>query len=77
MGVVYSARQASIDREVAVKMLHRDIADLSEPREKFLSEAVVTAELDHPNIVPIHDLGANGAGALFYSMKRVQGTPLV
>ena len=75
MGVVYSARQASIDRTVAVKMLRNDIADLTEPRDKFLSEAVVTAELDHPNIVPIHDLGASNDGALFYSMKRVQGTP--
>ena len=75
MGVVYSARQASIDRVVAVKMLHNDIADLEEPRDKFLSEAVVTAELDHPNIVPIHDLGSSANGTLFYSMKRVQGTP--
>ena len=56
-------------------MLRTDIADLTEPRDKFLSEAVVTAELDHPNIVPIHDLGSNADGALFYSMKRVQGTP--
>jgi len=36
---------------------------------------VVTGELDHPNIVPIYDLGTNQAGALFYAMKRVRGTP--
>ena len=75
MGVVYAARQASIDRTVAVKMLKPDIANHAEQREKFLSEAVVTGDLDHPNIVPIYDLGASEAGALFYSMKRVQGTP--
>ncbi len=75
MGVVYAARQASIDREVAVKMLNADNASDVMQRFKFLSEAVVTGELDHPNIVPIHDLGANEAGALFYSMKRVRGTP--
>ena len=75
MGVVYAARQASIDRTVAVKMLKPDIASHVEQREKFLSEAVVTGDLDHPNIVPIYDLGSNEAGALFYSMKRVQGTP--
>jgi WD40 repeat protein/serine/threonine protein kinase len=75
MGVVYSARQASIDRNVAVKMLKPEIANHAEQREKFLSEAVVTGDLDHPNIVPIYDLGASEAGALFYSMKRVQGTP--
>jgi len=75
MGMVYSARQASIDRTVALKMLKADIANNAEQRDKFLSEAVVTGDLDHPNIVPIYDLGANEAGALFYSMKRVVGTP--
>lgn len=75
MGVVYAARQASIDRVVAVKMLNAEIAGDSEQRHKFLSEAVVTGELDHPNIVPIYDLGSNESGALFYSMKRVVGTP--
>ncbi len=77
MGVVYAARQASIDRTVAVKMLKADMAKNKDHREKFLSEAVVTGDLDHPNIVPIYDLGANEAGALFYSMKRVVGTPWI
>ncbi len=77
VGVVYSARQASIDRNVAVKMLKPAGAANADQREKFLSEAVVTGDLDHPNIVPIYDLGTNEAGALFYSMKRVQGTPWV
>ena len=75
MGVVYSARQSSIARTVAIKMLKSKDAESIEQREKFISEAVVTGELDHPNIVPIYDLGANDAGALFYSMKRVKGTP--
>ena len=74
MGVVYSARQASIDRTVAIKMLKQKTAD-EHQRRKFLSEAVITGDLDHPNIVPIYDLGTNQEGALFYSMKRVQGTP--
>ena len=74
MGVVYAARQASIDRTVAIKMLKEKAAD-EHQRRKFLSEAVITGDLDHPNIVPIYDLGTNQEGALFYSMKRVQGTP--
>jgi len=77
MGVVYSARQASIDRTVAIKMIRRDLAADADQRQKFLSEAVVTGDLDHPNIVPIYDLGANESGALFYSMKRVEGTPWI
>ncbi len=43
--------------------------------ESFLTEAVVTAELDHPNIVPIYDLGKNADNSVFYAMKRVTGTP--
>jgi len=75
MGVVYAARQSSIARTVAVKMLKQGDGQSNEQREKFISEAVVTGELDHPNIVPIYDLGSNDSGALFYSMKRVKGTP--
>jgi WD40 repeat protein/serine/threonine protein kinase len=75
MGVVYAARQTSIDRTVALKMLRPDRNVGDEHRGKFLSEAVVTGDLDHPNIVPIYELGTNEAGALFYSMKRVRGTP--
>ena len=48
---------------------------MADQREKFISEAVVTGELDHPNIVPIYDLGSNDHGAFFYSMKCVKGTP--
>ena len=75
MGVVYAARQSSIARTVAVKMLKPSSKMTTDQRDKFISEAVVTGELDHPNIVPIYDLGSNEQGALFYSMKHVQGTP--
>jgi len=75
MGVVYTARQASIDRTVAVKMLKPKLAGSRDSQQKFLSEAVVTGDLDHPNIVPMYDLGKNSAGDLFYAMKRVEGTP--
>jgi WD40 repeat protein len=75
MGVVYWARQASIDRNVAVKMLKPEMARDGAQRNKFLAEAVITGDLDHPNIVPIYELGKNPEGALFYAMKKVQGTP--
>lgn len=75
VGVVYAARQASIDRQVAVKMLKPATIDDPAQQRKFLSEAVVTGELEHPGIIPIYDLGCNNDGTLFYSMKRVQGTP--
>ena len=75
IGMVYAARQASIDRTVAVKMLKSEKVNDRHQRAKFLSEAVITGELDHPNIVPIYDLGASQQGSYFYSMKRVVGTP--
>lgn len=75
MGIVYDARQTSIDRNVAIKMLKPATAGNEKQRAKFLAEAVVTGDLDHPNIVPIYDVGANSQGSLFYSMKKVQGTP--
>lgn len=77
MGVVYAARQGSIDRVVAIKMLKPELAADKDQCAKFLSEAVITGDLEHPNIVPIYDLGSNQSGAYFYSMKRVEGTPWV
>ena len=75
MGIVYAARQQSIRRTVALKMLKAAGAQNPTSREKFLSEAVITGELEHPNIVPIYDLGRDGSGAIFYAMKHVKGTP--
>ena len=75
VGVVYAARQASIDRTVAVKMLRDEYRSRPDHGDKFLAEAVLTGELDHPNIVPIYDLGRSADGELFYSMKNVVGTP--
>lgn len=75
MGVVYDARQTSIDRNVALKMIKGDAASSEKQKAKFLAEVVVTGDLDHPNIVPVYDVGSNKQGNLFYSMKKVQGTP--
>ena len=75
MGVVYDARQTSVDRAVAVKMLKPRTSQDERQRQKFLAEAVVTGDLDHPNIVPIYDVGTSERGMLFYAMKKVKGTP--
>ena len=76
MGKVFNARQTSIDRVVAVKMLKpKKSGRRRDQHTKFLAEAVVTGELDHPNIVPIYDVGKDDSDALFYSMKNVTGNP--
>ncbi|MEL6106519.1 MAG: protein kinase [Planctomycetota bacterium] len=89
MGNVYVAKQTSLDRVIAVKVIKplpkakrqklRDAGRLetveNDRRQQFLSEAVVTSDLDHPNIVPIHDIAVASDDTLFYSMKRVVGEP--
>jgi len=74
MGVVYAARQASLDRRIAVKMIDTASARERTAVERFLAEAVVTGELDHPNIVPVYDVGGTADGDVFYAMKEVTGT---
>lgn len=74
MGIVYRARQTSLNRELAIKTLNPDAPNVQHDQAMFVSEAVVTANLVHPNIVPIHDLGRTAEGKLFYSMKQVTGT---
>ncbi|MDG2468508.1 MAG: protein kinase, partial [Pirellulaceae bacterium] len=73
VGIVYSAQQNSVKRNVALKMLNVGASANKDQKEKFLFEAIVTGDLDHPNIVPIHELGKNEDGDLFYSMKQVKG----
>ncbi len=75
MGVVYAAKQTAIDRVIALKAIKQGQQNSTDSRRKFLYEAQITGELDHPNIVPIHELGASEDGMLFYSMKLVNGTP--
>jgi len=74
MGVVYSARQLSLDREIALKLMPAAEAKNPEAASKFLAEAVVTGLLDHPNVVPVYDVGRGPDGSLFYAMKEVRGT---
>ncbi len=72
MGAVFAARQRALDRTVAVKTVLRDGADET-AISKFRAEAVVTALLEHPNIVPVHDLAAGPNGALLLVMKKAEG----
>ncbi len=75
MGVVYAARQASLGRVVAVKMLKTESDAEDREHTKFLQEAAITGDLQHPNIVPIYELSRDTEGHAFYAMKRVIGTP--
>jgi eukaryotic-like serine/threonine-protein kinase len=76
MGTVYRARQVELDRAVAFKQLSDDDDD-PERRERFLREARITAQLDHPHIVPVHVLEVSADGrTIGYAMKLVEGKTL-
>ncbi|GHS96585.1 hypothetical protein FACS1894139_08290 [Planctomycetales bacterium] len=72
MGRVEEARQTALDRVVAVKWLTQCGGEA-----RFRREAKITGVLEHPNIVPVYDLGVDGKGNLYYAMRRVYGTPWV
>ncbi|HEY4057262.1 MAG TPA: serine/threonine-protein kinase [Kofleriaceae bacterium] len=76
MGEVRLCRDGRIMREVAVKMLRGTLRDDKELRVRFLREARVQGQLEHPAIVPVHDLGIAPDGAPFFTMKRVRGETL-
>jgi non-specific serine/threonine protein kinase len=75
MGEVYRARDTTLGREVAVKLLPRDLHDNPERRARLESEAKVVAALNHPNIVTVHSI-EEADGALFLTMELVEGAPL-
>ncbi len=75
MGVVWRARDRELDRDVAVKVLDHPGPD-DAARARMLREARILARLEHPGIVPVHDVGTLPDGRTWYAMKLVAGTRL-
>jgi eukaryotic-like serine/threonine-protein kinase len=75
MGSVYRAKDRELEREVALKILHGPLVSPA-AHDRMLREARVLATLEHPGIVPVHDVGTTADGRLFYAMKLVRGQAL-
>lgn len=75
MGAVYHARQRSLDRDVAIKILPREFSQNEEFSVSFETEAKAMAKLNHPNLIGVYDFG-DVSGLLFIVMEYVSGSSL-
>jgi serine/threonine protein kinase len=75
MSIVYEAADARLDRRIALKVLALELSS-SDAVRRMKEEARTIARLEHPGIVPIHDIGELPDGRVFYAMKLVRGVTL-
>lgn len=73
---LYLTEDLNLHRKVAYKTLHQDLQDSDIETQRFVREARVTANIQHPGTVPVYELGRDRDGQLFFTMKRVKGQDL-
>lgn len=76
MGSVYLAEQATMGREVAIKVLRREFSQNRTAIKRFLREARAASKLGHPNTITVYDFGQSNDGLLYLVMERLSGRPL-
>jgi len=76
MGVIHGAREEGIERRVVLKTILPERQGQAEAVERFLSEARVTGQLEHPGVVPVYHLGQDLVGRPYYVMRRIEGETL-
>jgi len=76
MGEIVLCVEQNTHRRVAMKRMLPTTAKHPRQRARFVEEAQVTAQLEHPNIVPVHELGRDSSGAIYFTMKLVKGRSL-
>ena len=73
MGRIHPATDRNLLRHVALKRLDRELAKVPMYKDGFIAEAQMTGQLEHPNIVPVHELDVSDKGVPYFTMKLVQG----
>ncbi len=76
MGKVLEVIDADLRRPVALKVLRSEMLENKDIVERFLEEAQITGQLEHPNIVPVHEIGVDARKNLYFTMKLVEGMDL-
>jgi serine/threonine-protein kinase len=76
MGEVRLCRDKHISRDVAMKVMRPSAEQRNDLRARFLREARVQGQLEHPAIVPVYDLGRDSAGNAYFTMRRIKGQTL-
>jgi serine/threonine protein kinase len=77
MGVIYTVYDQDLRRTTAMKVLPPQILHQEPKVSSFIEESRITAQLEHPNIVPIHEIGViEGSSLPYYTMKLIDGEPL-
>lgn len=76
MGVVHRVFDQHLNRTMARKVLKLSLVDSNQARARFLAEARITAQLSHPSIAPVHDVGELSTGQPYYTMREIQGGTL-
>lgn len=76
MGIIFRVRDGQMERVSAMKVALPYILKHPVHAERFVAEAKITGQLEHPNIVPVHDMGRTPQDTIFYTMKLIDGEPL-
>jgi serine/threonine protein kinase/formylglycine-generating enzyme required for sulfatase activity len=76
MGEVYRVLDRDFNRLLALKVIRPELANSSRALSRFIAEAQVTGQLQHPGIVPVHEMGRLPDGRMFFAMREVRGRDL-
>ena len=76
MGEVRRVRDMALNRTMAMKIMREELVGKASAEARFIAEAQATAQLQHPGVVPVHDIGRTPDGRWYFTMKELQGQTL-